>query len=715
MLLLNILDSSLPFTNPVLKFFIILIIILLTPILLNKLRIPHILGLIVAGAIIGPNGFNLLLRDSSIILSGTAGLLYIMFLAGLEIDMNEFKKNKFKSLLFGLFTFTVPMTFGVLVGVFILNFSMLTSVLLASMFASHTLIAYPILGKFGITKNRAVNLVVGGTMITDTLALLVLAVIVGMTKGTVNSEFWIRLIISILIFGFIVLHIFPILGRWFLKRYQDHISQYIFVLVILFLGAFLAEIAGIEAIIGALLSGFALNRLIPSTSPLMNRIEFVGNAIFIPFFLIGVGMLIDYRAFFTDSETILVAVVMTIAVTLAKFIAAWATQKSFRFSVDERRIIFGLSIAHAAVTLATVSVGYNIIIGETAAGEPIRLLGDSVLNGTIIMILVTCTISTFVVQKGSRNLSLFQSTAKDKKNGVSEEKILIAINNSETVEELISLSSVIKSKENKNSLYALHVINNDTTDANAETSAIKVLDKAIKIASSTDNNLNKLLRYDKDIMNGILNVAKEQKVTDLILGLHIKTDISESFLGSLTEGVLSRINATSFIYKALQPIATIKRHIVIMPNNVENEIGFPFWLLNIWNIAYNTGAQIIFYGTEQTIKVIQNVHEEHPIDADFITFNNWKNTKALSNNIKIDDNLIFILTRKDEPSYHKNIKNISIFINRYFKSNNFILVCPIMNTMANNEDIEFNNPSLMEPLEKLDEIGKTIANVFRKK
>ncbi len=715
MLLLNILDTSLPFTNPVLKFFIILIIILLAPILLNKLRIPHILGLIVAGAIIGPNGFNLLLRDSSIILSGTAGLLYIMFLAGLEIDMNEFKKNKFKSLLFGLFTFSIPMTFGVLVGVFILNFSMLTSVLLASMFASHTLIAYPILGKFGITKNRAVNLVVGGTMITDTLALLVLAVIVGMTKGTVNSEFWIRLIISILIFGFIVLHIFPIIGRWFLKRYHDHISQYIFVLVILFLGAFLAEIAGIEAIIGALLSGFALNRLIPSTSPLMNRIEFVGNAIFIPFFLIGVGMLIDYRAFFTDSETILVAVVMTIAVTLAKFIAAWATQKSFRFSVDERRIIFGLSIAHAAVTLATVSVGYNIIIGETATGEPIRLLGDSVLNGTIIMILVTCTISTFVVQKGSRNLSLFQSTAKDKKNGVNEEKILIAINNSETVEELISLSSVIKSKENKDSLYALHVINNDTTDANAEISAIKILDKAIKIAASTDNNLNKLLRYDLDIMNGILNVAKEHKVTDLILGLHIKAHISESFLGSLTEGVLSKINATSFIYKASQPIATIKRHIVIMPNNVENEIGFPFWLLNIWNIAYNTGAKIIFYGSEQTIKVIQNVHEEHPIDADFVIFNSWNESKALSSNIKIDDNLIFILTRKDEPSYHKNIKNISIYINRYFKSNNFILVCPIMNTIAFHEDIEFNNPSLMEPLEKLDEIGKTIASVFRKK
>ncbi|MDO7171847.1 cation:proton antiporter [Mariniflexile sp. AS56] len=715
MLLINILDTSLPFTNPVLKFLIILVIILLAPILLNKLKIPHILGLIVAGAVIGPNGFNLLLRDSSIILSGTAGLLYIMFLAGLEIDMNEFKKNKFKSLLFGLFTFSIPMTFGVLVGIFILKFSVLTSVLLASMFASHTLIAYPILGKFGITKNRAVNIVVGGTMITDTLALLVLAIIVGLTKGSVTSEFWIRLFISVIIFGFIVLHIFPIIGRWFLKRYQDPISQYIFVLVILFLGAFLAEVAGVEAIIGALLSGFALNRLIPSTSPLMNRIEFVGNAIFIPFFLIGVGMLIDYRAFFTDFETILVAVVMTIAVTLAKFIAAWATQKSFKFTIDERRLIFGLSIAHAAVTLATVSVGYNIIIGETETGEPIRLLGESILNGTIIMILVTCTISTFVVQKGARNLSLFQSTAKDKKNVANEEKILIAINNADTVEELISLSTIIKSKENKNALFALHVINNDTTEVHAEPSAIKILDKALKTGASSDIKINKLLRYDLNIMNGILNVAKEKKATDLVLGLHIKTNISESFLGNLTEGVLSKCHATSFIYNPSQPIATIKRHIVIMPNHVENEIGFPFWLLKIWNISYNTGAKLVFYGTEQTIKVIQNIHSEHPIDADFVVFNSWNSAKTLSNNIKLDDNLIFILTRKDEPAYHKNIKNISIYLNRYLKSNNFILVCPIMKTNTINDTIDFNNPSLLEPLEKLDEIGKTIANVFRRK
>jgi Kef-type K+ transport system membrane component KefB len=444
MILLNIFETTLPLTNPVLKFLVILIIILFATILSNKLKMPSILGLIIAGAVIGPNGFNLLLRDSSIILSGTAGLLYIMFLAGLEIDLGEFKKNSAKSLLFGLYTFLIPMALGILSGIYILDFSILTSVLLASMFASHTLIVYPMLSKFGVTKNRAVNIAVGGTMITDTLALLVLAVIVGMTQGEVNSTFWTKLSISILVFGLIVMFLFPIIGRWFLKRYEDNVLQYIFVLVMVFLGAVLAEAAGIEAIIGAFLSGLALNRLIPSTSSLMNRIEFVGNAIFIPFFLIGVGMLVDYRAFFNDFETIKVAAVMTIVATSAKFIAAWLTQKSFKLSIDERRLIFVLSNAHAAATLAAVLVGYNVIIGETANGEPIRLLGESILNGTIIMILITCTIASFAAQKGGKNISLQESSAVESENVEDSERILIPISNPETIEELINQSSILK-------------------------------------------------------------------------------------------------------------------------------------------------------------------------------------------------------------------------------------------------------------------------------
>ncbi len=713
MILLNIFETTLPLTNPVLKFLVILIIILSAPILLNKLKIPHILGLIIAGAVIGPNGFNLLLRDSSIILSGTAGLLYIMFLAGLEIDLAEFKKNSTKSLLFGLYTFLIPMTLGTLTGIYILNFSILTSVLLASMFASHTLIVYPILSKLGVTKNRAVNIAVGGTMITDTLALLVLAVIVGMTQGEVNSAFWTKLSISILVFGLIVMFLFPIIGRWFLKRYEDNVSQYIFVLVMVFLGAVLAEAAGIEAIIGAFLSGLALNRLIPSTSSLMNRIEFVGNAVFIPFFLIGVGMLVDYRAFFNDFETIKVAAVMTIVATSAKFIAAWLTQKSFKFSIDERRLIFGLSNAQAAATLAAVLVGYNVIIGETANGEPIRLLSESILNGTIIMILITCTIASFAAQKGGKNISLQESSTVESENVEHSERILIPISNPETIDELINLSSILKSKGNKKGLFALNVVNNDSSESNNQ--AKKVLDKAVFTASANDIQLNKLLRYDINPTNGIIGVIKEQDISDLVLGLHVSKSISESFLGKLTEGILTKCNTTTFVYKPIQPISTIKRHVVIVPQNAEKEIGFPFWLSKIWNISKNTGAKIVFYAYETTLAYIKKIHLSHPIEADFKIFDDWNDFLIISRDIRTDDNLLIVLSRVNKLSYHVNMSNIPTYLNKYFQGNSFILIYPMQQGFVDNEEIDLNNPSLIEPIEKLDEIGKNIMKLFRRK
>ncbi|MEA4981350.1 MAG: cation:proton antiporter [Paludibacter sp.] len=716
MVILDIFGATLPLVNPILQFLVILIIILFAPIILNKLKIPHILGLIIAGAIIGPNGFNLLLRDSSIILSGTAGLLYIMFLAGLEMDLAEFKKNSSKSFLFGMYTFLIPMIMGIAAGIYLLNFSVLTSVLLASMFASHTLIAYPILSKLGVIKNRAVNITVGGTMITDTLALLVLAVIVGMATGEVNTQFWVKLTVSIIIFGLIVLLVFPIIGRWFLKRYNDRVSQYIFVLVMVFLGAVLAEAAGVEAIIGAFLSGLALNRLIPSTSPLMNRIEFVGNAIFIPFFLIGVGMLVDYRVFFKDLETIKVALVMTVVATSAKFIAAWLAQKSFKFSVDERRLIFGLSNAQAAATLAAVLVGYNVIIGETPAGEPVRLLNESVLNGTIIMILVTCTIATLTAQKGGKNISLSESSAIDSSDSEEAEKILIPINNPDTIEELVNLSMILKSADNKKGLFALNVVNNDGNDGNdAELKAKKMLERAVISASSADVQLNRLLRYDINVINGITGVIKEHNITDMILGIHVATGISSSFLGKLTEGILTKCNTTTFVYKSAQPISTIKRHIVIIPVNAEKEIGFPFWLAKIWNIPRNTGAKLVFYASEATSKIIRKIQTKHPIEADFRLFDDWDDFLIISRDVRADDGLIVVLSREKKPSYQMNMQNIPNYLNKYFQPNNYMLVYPVQVGVDDTESIDLNNPSMLEPIEKLDELGKNIAKLFKRK
>lgn len=676
MVLASTIDFTLPLADPVLKFLLILLIILAAPLLLNKLRIPHLLGLIIAGAIIGPHGFNLVLRDSSIILSGTAGLLYIMFLAGLEIDMADFKRNSTKSLAFGMYTFLIPMILGTVVGIWVLQFNVLTSVLLASMFASHTLIAYPIISKLGISKNKAVSITVGGTMITDTLALLVLTIIVGMATGQVNDMFWIRLGVSILIFALIVLFGFPFIGRWFFKHVHDNISQYIFVLVMVFLGSFLAQVAGMEAIIGAFLSGLALNRLIPQSSPLMNRVEFVGNAIFIPFFLLGVGMLIDYRTFFTSFETIKVGLIMLIVATAAKYIAAWMTQKTFHLSTDQRSVIFGLSNAQAAATLAAVMVGYNVITGTDANGEPIRLLNESVLNGTILMILVTCTIASFAAQKGAHNIAA-QDISDKEENKKESEHILIPVSNEETVEELVNLSLAIKSPQNKNGLFALKVIDNHHSDEKALKQSRRVLQTAVNTAAATDTRMKDLLRYDLSISNAIASVVKEREITDLVVGLHKEKDIPAAFLGHIVESVLAESSVSTFIYKPAQPISTVRRHLIIIPELAEKEIGFNQIIFRLRNVTQNTGAATVFYGSEATLNALKKLLAKKSGEASYIEFNDWDDFLIVFRDIKPDDTMWIILSRKEGLSYAPAMARIPKYLNKYFQANSFVLAYPV--------------------------------------
>ena len=676
MVLASTIDFTLPLADPVLKFLLILLIILAAPLLLNKLRIPHLLGLIIAGAIIGPHGFNLVLRDSSIILSGTAGLLYIMFLAGLEIDMADFKRNSTKSLVFGMYTFLIPMILGTVVGIWVLRFNVLTSVLLASMFASHTLIAYPIISKLGISKNKAVSITVGGTMITDTLALLVLTIIVGMATGQVNDMFWIRLGVSILIFALIVLFGFPFIGRWFFKHVHDNISQYIFVLVMVFLGSFLAQVAGMEAIIGAFLSGLALNRLIPQSSPLMNRVEFVGNAIFIPFFLLGVGMLIDYRTFFTSFETIKVGLIMIIVATAAKYIAAWMTQKTFHLSTDQRSVIFGLSNAQAAATLAAVMVGYNVITGTDANGEPIRLLNESVLNGTILMILVTCTIASFAAQKGAHNIAA-QDISDKEENKKESEHILIPVSNEETVEELVNLSLAIKSPQNKNGLFALKVIDNHHSDEKALKQSRRVLQTAVNTAAATDTRMKDLLRYDLSVSNAIASVVKEREITDLVVGLHKEKDIPAAFLGHIVERVLAESSVSTFIYKPAQPISTVRRHLIIIPELAEKEIGFNQIIFRLRNVTQNTGAATVFYGSEATLNALKKLLAKKSGEASYIEFNDWDDFLIVFRDIKPDDTMWIILSRKEGLSYAPAMARIPKYLNKYFQANSFVLAYPV--------------------------------------
>lgn len=710
MILLKALDFTLPLSNPVIIFSLVLFIILFAPILFNKIKVPHIIGLILAGVIVGPYGLNLLRRDSSIVLFGTVGLLYIMFLAGLEIDRTQFSKNKGKILVFGLSTFLLPLVIGTLASFYILKFSFLSSILLASMFSTHTLISYPIASRYGIVKNRAVTLTIGGTMITDILALLILASVTGMTKEEATSSFWWGLGIYSLLFVGIVFFIFPPIIRWFFKRFEDSVSQYIFVLAIVFLSAFLAEAVGLEAIIGAFFSGLVLNQFVPHSSALMNRIEFVGNALFIPFFLISVGMLVDITVLVKGWGALKVAGVIVVVALVTKYLAALITQKVFKLLPEERSLIFGLSASHAAATLAIILVGYNIILGQTETGEPIRLLNEDVLNGTILLILISCGVSSFVVERASRKLALYEEPAPD-----TDQKMLISLASPENLNELVDFGMMLKSKKSNTPVYALHIVSDENDDGKEEAIGKKMINAALKRASATENSLTPLTRYDINISNGIIYTIKEHNITDVLLGLHRNAN-AKDFLGSTTEKILRRTYETIYIYQGLQPFNTLKRMIIVAPPKAELEPGFAHWMQKLILASKEAGLNIVFYGSAETIKEAQEYLSHAGItNAELNRFTNWKDFATLAVELRPNDLFVVVASRKGHVSYTPQLDKLSYYLTNYFAETSFLLIYPKqLEYGVKMEDIEHADGTLIETItDNVSRVGKVAAYIRR--
>jgi Kef-type K+ transport system membrane component KefB len=714
--LLRIEDLTLPLRNPVIIFSLVLFIILFSPILFNRIKVPHIIGLILAGVIIGPYGLNLLLRDSSMVLFGTVGLLYIMFTAGLEIDIDEFKKNRAKSFVFGILTFAMPMALGFVAGRFILGFSVPASILLAATLASHTLLAYPIASKYGLSKIRSVTMAIGGTIVTDTLALLVLAAVAGMTQGNIDVYFWLRLALSSIAFGAVVFFVFPMIARWFFKKFDDHVSQYIFVLAIVFLGSFLAELAGLEAIIGAFLSGLTLNRFIPSSSALMNRIEFVGNAFFIPFFLIGVGMLVDVRVIFQGSGALKVAGVMIVMAILTKFIAAWLTQKSFRLLPEERRMIFGLSTARVGATLAVVLVGYNLIVGETATGEPIRLLGEDVLNGAILMILVTCTVSSFVTERAARRLALNEDIKKPVK-ADDEGRILISLAYSDTVNELVDMGMMLKPRGSLVPVNLLHIVTDDDDGSSTVARGRKLMEKAMSRVAVTENNIIPLTRFDQNISNAIVYTIREQNITDVLIGLHHSAE-QHDFLGPVTERIIKRTYETIYIYKSTQPVNTLRRMLVVVPPRAELEPGFAHWFIKLVTICKEAGMSLTFYASPATLLELEDQRNQvEALEIEFNRFTNWDDFLIFSRELRPDDLFVIVSSRKGHVSYNNHLNKMPYYLTKYFRSNSFIIVYPKqLEHGVKMDDVEHVDSTLMESISgnvgRIGAVAKRIKGLF---
>ena len=700
------LTLELPITDPTWIFLLVLLIILFAPILLNKLRIPHIIGMILAGLMVGEHGFNILARDSSFELFGKVGLYYIMFLAGLEMNMADFKQNRNKALVLGLLAFVIPIVIGFVANVAYLEYGVLTSILLASMYASHTLVAYPIVIRYGVSRHRSVSIAVGGTAVTDTLTLLVLAVVGGMFKGESDGLFWLWLVIKVLFLGAVIIYSFPRIGRWFFRRYDDNVMQFIFVLAMVFLGGGLMEFVGMEGILGAFLAGLVLNRLIPHVSPLMNHLEFVGNALFIPYFLIGVGMLIDVHVILGQGNALKVAGVMIVMALTGKWLACWLTQKIYKMSAVERESMYGLSTAQAAATLAAVMVGYNIILPN---GE--RLLNDDVLNGTVLLILVTCVVSSFITERAARRIAMEEAHLEVDRSR-EPEKILIPIANPDTIEDLICLSLVIRDPKQQDNLLALNVVNDNNASEHAGLRGKRYLEKAAMIAASADVPLQQISRYDLNIAAGIIHTAKEYGVTDVVIGLHRKVALMDSFFGMLTESLLKGLNREVMVSKFLIPINTLRRIIVAVPSKAEYEAGFQKWVEHFCRMGSTLGCRVHFFANEQTSghlkHLIRKKYSQTP--TDFSLLDDWDDLLILTGQVSYDHLLVIVSARKGSISYDSSFEKLPTLLAKYFANNSLVVVYP--DQLGEPDVLSFSNPRGNH--EHYEKVGNWFYQWFKK-
>ena len=660
-----------PITNPTWIFLVVLVIILFAPLLFNRIRVPHLVGMILAGVLVGEHGLNILSRDSSFELFGKVGLYYIMFLASLEMDLEGLKKNRTRGIIFGLITFTIPFILGFVVGDQVLGLRPEASLLLSCIISSHTLIAYPIVGRYGLSRHDSVTIAIAGTMIALLLALFTLAGISASAKGDISATFWISFGLKCIIYCFFIFFCYPRLTRAFFKKYSDNVTQFTFVLVLLILSAALSEMAGLEGLFGAFLAGLVLNRYIPRVSPLMNRIEFVGNALFIPYFLIGVGMLINVKSLFDHKEAIFVVIIMVVTATLTKWLGAWATQVVLRMKSAERKMLFGLSNAHAAGALAMIMVGTGL---EIAPGT--YLIGDDIVNGVVLMILVSCIISSIVTDKAARKIALSETSAPSGRD--TNERILVALNNPDTVEALIDTAVMMRNPKSKKELIALQVcLDNERVEQQKKQGAIN-LERAAKTAASADVQLSIHNRIGVNVVGSIIHSMKELEASELLLGLHHKRRIGDSYLGTVATDLLARTNRQVIVVNYLMPVNVVHRIIVAVPEKAELEAGFYQWVERVSRMGEQLGCRIDFYAHSHTIPLLKShIQTHHPSTrTSYMPLDDWKDLLIVTQHLSYDHLFVLVSARRGGISWQPSFDNLPTQLVRHFSNNSLMIIYP---------------------------------------
>ena len=702
--------SYFPITSPTLIFFVVLLIILLAPIIMGKLRIPHIIGMVLAGVLIGEHGLHLLDRDNSFELFGKVGLLYIMFLAGLEMDMESVKKNSRRILWFGLLTCLVPLVLTYVMAMWLLDYSSTASFLLGCIMASNTLIAYPIISRYGMGRHPSVMLSVGASMLSLFMALMMLAALSASYSKDVGIGFWMLFIVKFAAFCAFSIWGIPKVTRYFLRRYSDAIMQFIYVLSVMFLSAALSEAIGVEGIVGAFIAGLILNRYIPHVSPLMNRIEFTGNAIFIPYFLIGVGMLINVGSLFEGWRMLGVVALIVFFGTFGKALAAYISSILFRLTKAEGHMMFGLTCAHAAGAIAMVMVGMRL---EVSPGH--YLVNNEMLNGVVIMILFTCIISTLMTEKASQELTL-SGALHHRQHAVggssADEKVLLCVKYPDIAPQLLELALMMRNTKRKNDLVALNVVYDGNNASEQREDGLRLLERLQQRASAADLQMQTQVRLSSNIANGIKHAFREFGCSEIIMGMHVHTDVNPKFWGEFLQSLYNGLNRQIVLTRFVQPLNTLRRIQVAVPSRAEFEPGFHRWLERLARMAGNLDCRIQFHGRNESMELIrQYINNHHPsVRAEYTYMAHWNELPRLAEQIREDHMFVVITARKGTISYKTALERLPKELMQHFSGKNLMILFPDQYGTQKEESMTFTAAQHQEESSIYDVLARWINN-----
>jgi Kef-type K+ transport system membrane component KefB len=699
--------SYFPITSPTLIFFVVLLIILLAPIIMGKLRIPHIIGMVLAGMLIGEHGLNILERDHSFELFGKVGLLYIMFLAGLEMDMESVKKNSKRILWFGLLTCLVPLVLTYTMAMWLLDYSSTASFLLGCIMASNTLIAYPIISRYGMGRHPSVMLSVGASMLSIFMALMMLAALSASYSKDVGFVFWLLFILKFAAFCALSIIFIPKVTRYFLRRYSDAVMQFIYVLAMMFLSAALSEAIGVEGIVGAFMAGLILNRYIPHVSPLMNRIEFTGNAIFIPYFLIGVGMLINVSSLFEGWRMLGVVALIVFFGTFGKALAAYISSLLFRLTKAEGHMMFGLTCAHAAGAIAMVMVGMRL---EVSPGH--YLVNDEMLNGVVIMILITCIISTMMTEKAAQELTLAGSHRPASSGSPANEKVLLCVKYPDIAPQLLELAIMMRNPKRNRGLVGLNVVYDDVNASSHREAGLQLLERLQQRASAADLQMQTQVRLSSNIANGIKHAFREFGCSEIIMGMHVHTDENPKFWGEFLQSLYNGLNRQIVLTRFVQPLNTLRRIQVVVPSRAEFEPGFHRWLERLARMAGNLDCRIQFHGRNESLELIREyINNHHPsVRAEYTFMAHWNELPRLAENIREDHMFVVITARKGTISYKNALERLPQELMQHFSGKNLMILFPDQYGTQKEESMTFTAAQHQEESSVYDALARWINN-----